>query len=288
MSTTTGATARIFSTRAQRSTDWQASSPWQRRRWPRLCARIMQAPATGRRSATGPMWRSVRCARCSCMRKAGSPSTTSIACLMPTTNRLPGCTPPVRPDKAACCSKATAIISAGLSRPDGARGAMRRSLLLHLIRHRRCDDEKHEIDQPGVRDRMIDARRQEDVIVFAHDVILAVDLHQAFTLDHVIDLLLLLHLVLVHFHMGHRLIHRDAIVDVLRARGLRHHQRLRQRAAEMIRKLAPRHLGDVADEPFACRCHDGVLTGAAFARRRQIPQYQLTYSIMRNSFAPCP
>ena len=86
-------------------------------------------------------------------------------------------------------------------------------LLLHLIRHRRRDDEKHEIDQPGVRDRMIDARRQEDVIVLAHDVILAVDLHQALALDHVIDLLL--HLVLVHFDVGHRLIHRDAIVDVL-------------------------------------------------------------------------
>ena len=60
---------------------------------------------------------------------------------------------------------------------------------------------------------MIDARRQEDVIVLAHDVILAVDLHQAFTLDHVIDLFL--HRVLVHLHIGHRLIHRDAIVDVL-------------------------------------------------------------------------
>ena len=86
-----------------------------------------------------------------------------------------------------------------------------RGSYLTLVRHRRRHDEEDEIDQPGVRDRVIDARRQEDEVVFAHDVILAVDVHQAFALDDVIDLLL--HLVPVHLHIGHRLIHRDAIVD---------------------------------------------------------------------------
>ena len=38
-----------------------------------------------------------------------------------------------------------------------------------------------------------DARRQKDVIVLAHNVVLAVDLHQAFAFEHVVDLLL--HLV---------------------------------------------------------------------------------------------
>ena len=36
---------------------------------------------------------------------------------------------------------------------------------------------------------MIDAGRQENVVVGAHDVVLAVDFHQAFALKHVIDLL---------------------------------------------------------------------------------------------------
>ena len=79
------------------------------------------------RSATGRTWRSGRCARCSCMRKAGSPSTTSIACLAQTTNRSPGFTRPARPGRAACCSRGMAIISVGPSRPAGAPAAMRRS-----------------------------------------------------------------------------------------------------------------------------------------------------------------
>src|SRR5664280_2054436 len=261
---TTGATARIFSTQAQRSTNWYASSPCRRRRLSRPCARIMPAPATGRRSATGPTWRSDRCAQCLFMRKAGSRSITSIEYWAQTTFRSPGFTPPVRPGREACCSRATAIISDGPSPPDGAPAATRQErLLLRLVSDGRRDDEEHEIDQAGVRDRMIDARRQENVVVFAHDMILAVDVHQTLALDHVIDLLL--HLVFVHFHIGHRLVHRDAIVDVLRTGGFRHHQRLRQRAAEMIGKLAPRHLGDVADEPFSCRCHDDVLTRVVFS-----------------------
>ena len=104
---------------------------------------------------------------------------------------------------------------------------------------------------------MIDAGRQKNEVVLAHDVSLAVDVHQAFALDHVIDLLL--HFVLVHLHIGHRLIHRDAVVDMPRAGGLRHHQRFRQRAAEMIGELPPRHFGDVADEPFAFGGHDALL-----------------------------
>ena len=57
-----------------------------------------------------------------------------------------------------------------------------------------------------------------------HDGILAVDLHQALAFDDVIDLLL--HLVAVRLDIGLGLIHRNAVVDVMRAGGVEHHQRL--------------------------------------------------------------
>src|SRR5262245_27708287 len=50
----------------------------------------------------------------------------------------------------------------------------------------------------------------------------------------------------------------------------------------MIGKLPPRHLGDVANECVACRDH-GILPPSA--RKAHLPQYQLTCSIMRPSFA---
>ena len=93
---------------------------------------------------------------------------------------------------------------------------------------------------------MLDAGRQEDKIVLAHDVVLAGDLHQPLAFEHVIDLLL--NLMLVPRDMRHRLVHRNPVVEVTRARGLRHHQRLRQRAAKMVGEFAPGHFGDIADE----------------------------------------
>ena len=56
------------------------------------------------------------------------------------------------------------------------------------------------------------------------------DLHQPFAFEHVVDLLL--NLMLVPGDMRHRLIHRNPVIEMTRARGLRHHQRLRQRAAK--------------------------------------------------------
>jgi hypothetical protein len=45
--------------------------------------------------------------------------------------------------------------------------------------------------------------------------------------------------VLVPRHVGHRLVHRDAAVEMARVGGLGHHRRLRQRAAEMVGKFPP-------------------------------------------------
>ena len=114
----------------------------------------------------------------------------------------------------------------GLSRPStsfvakvwmpGTRPGMTSGWIARLIvANRRSHDQKHQIDQPGVRDRMLDARRQEDEVVLAHDMVLARDLHQPLAFEHVIDLLL--HLVLVARDMGHRLVHRDAVVEMARA-----------------------------------------------------------------------
>jgi len=90
------------------------------------------------------------------------------------------------------------------------------------------------------------AGRQKDEVVLAHDVILAGNLHQPLAFEHVIDLFL--NLMLVPGNTRHRLIHRNPVIEVPRTRRLRHHQRLRQRTAEVIGKFAPGHFGDVADE----------------------------------------
>src|ERR1022692_1866661 len=90
---------------------------------------------------------------------------------------------------------------------------------------------------------------QENEIVLAHDMVLAVDMHSALAIDYVIDLLL--HFMAMGFDVSLRLIHRDPVVDVMRAGGVGHHQWLRQRAAEMVWKFQPRHFGDIADESLA-------------------------------------
>ena len=59
---------------------------------------------------------------------------------------------------------------------------------------------------------MFYARWQENKIVLAHDMILSCDLHQPLAFEHVIDLLL--DLMLVASDMRHRLVHRNAVVDV--------------------------------------------------------------------------
>ena len=68
-------------------------------------------------------------------------------------------------------------------------------------------------------------RSNEDNVVLAHHTCLALDLHQAFAVQDVIDLLL--NLVDVAFHVGHRLVGRYPKVHQLRPGGLRSHQRLR-------------------------------------------------------------
>jgi hypothetical protein len=70
------------------------------------------------------------------------------------------------------------------------------------IRHRRRDHQKHQIDQTGVRDRMLDARGQENDIVPGTG---STRDPSALAFQYVIDLLL--HPVLVARH-GHRLVHR--------------------------------------------------------------------------------
>ena len=127
MSTTTGATARDIFTRGA-TLDALASKLAMPAAALAETLRAHNASAGNRPQARRRALCGARaaCARCSCMRKAGSPSITSIACWAQTTSRSPGFTRPVRPGRAACCSRATAIILAGPSRPDGARGAMRR------------------------------------------------------------------------------------------------------------------------------------------------------------------
>ena len=144
-------------------------------------------PATGRNSTTGPTSRSARCARCSCMPKAGSPSITSTACWAPTTGQFPASMPPDRPVRAACCSRATATIWLGPSRRAAAPAATPPT-------RPQCRRRAHGRSAPG-----FDVWR----------------------------------------HMGHRLVARDAIIDMERSDCLRHHQGLRERPAEMVRELLP-------------------------------------------------
>src|SRR2546426_2698907 len=88
---------------------------------------------------------------------------------------------------------------------------VRHSHRLLVIRHRRGDHQKHQIDQPGIRDRVFDAGRQEDEVVLAYHMVLARNLHQPLAFEHVIDLLL--HEMLVARDMRHRLVHSDPVVD---------------------------------------------------------------------------
>src|SRR3569623_280680 len=118
-----------------------------------------------------------------------------------------------------------------------------------LVRHRRGDDDENEILLTGIVDRMLDAGRQIDDVVAADDTCLVADLHQSLAFEHVVDLLL--HLVTVPFHIGHRLVHRDAVVEMLRLESVGRRERLRQRAAEMIRILPPRRLRDVLERCLA-------------------------------------
>src|SRR4051794_11178042 len=86
-------------------------------------------------------------------------------------------------------------------------------------------------------------------------MVLARDFHQPLAFEHVIDLLL--HEMLVARDMRHRLGHRKPVVDVTGAPGLRHDQRFRQRAAEMVGEFPPPHFGEVGDEgAVVFRSHD--------------------------------
>src|SRR5229473_5722686 len=78
---------------------------------------------------------------------------------------------------------------------------------LFVIGHRRCDHQKHQIDQAGIRNGVFDTGRQKDEIVLAHHMILACNLHQPLAFEHVVDLLL--NQMLVPGDMRHRLIHRN-------------------------------------------------------------------------------
>jgi len=59
------------------------------------------------------MSRSGHYARCSCTPKAGSRSTTSIACWVQAMHRFLVCMRPAQTARADCCSKATVTILAG-------------------------------------------------------------------------------------------------------------------------------------------------------------------------------
>src|SRR5262249_53363262 len=128
---------------------------------------------------------------------------------------------------------------------------------------------------------------QEDHVVLAHDMRLIADLHQRLAFEHVIDLLL--DLVGVLLHVSHRLVHRDAVIDVARLGILRPHQRLRQRAAEMIGKFLPRHFGDVADEPLSRLGHVAIpihFTGASSLGKNRSPNTGSRYGVGGSCQAP--
>src|SRR5208282_1769504 len=110
---------------------------------------------------------------------------------------------------------------------------------------RRGDDDEDEVAEAGVVDRVLDPRRNVDHVVPAHDLTLAVDLHQAFALEHVVDLLL--HLVAMRRHIGLGLIAGDAVVDEPRAHRVRMNEELGEGAAVMAGQLLPRDLRDVPD-----------------------------------------
>src|SRR5690606_29173065 len=118
-----------------------------------------------------------------------------------------------------------------------------------VIRDRCRYDDECQLAEPGIGDRMPAAGGNEDHVIPADDALLAVDLHQAFPFEDVVDLLL--DLVDMALDIGHRRIGRDSIVQQLRARGGWGDQRLRQGSAEMGGKLLPRLFGDIADDALA-------------------------------------
>src|SRR3990172_3458551 len=114
-----------------------------------------------------------------------------------------------------------------------------------FVLDRRGDDDERQVGDPVVADRMGNAGRDEDDVVLAHDLSLALDLHRPLAFQHVVDLLL--DLVGVRRHVRHRLVGRDAVIDQARTRRFPPHQPLWQRAPEMGGVLLPRRLDDVAD-----------------------------------------
>jgi fumarate reductase flavoprotein subunit len=166
-------------------------------------------------------------------------------------------------------------VELAVTRRSPAKAPTQRFNLLCVVGDGRRNHEKHQIDESCILNRVINSWRQENIVMLAHNMVPAVDFHAAFAFENVINLFL--HLVPVQLHMRHRLIHRDAIVNVLRARGLGHHQWFRQRVAEMIRELPPRHFGDIADEPLACRCHAASPRSHCIAldRRMLLSEYHI-------------
>ena len=128
-----------------------------------------------------------------------------------------------------------------------------------------------------VGDRVLDARRQEDHVVAADDPALALDLHEALAVEHVIDLLL--HLMPVWRHVSLRLVAGDPVIEPARAVDLGPHQHLGTGAAVVRGRLLPRHLGDVRDRrarrlahgirpPCSRRCASMVAASPALMSKR--------------------
>jgi hypothetical protein len=111
----TGATGPTCTRRRRPWANWRRSWACRPSRWRRAPSPSPASPVLSLRSA--------RCGRCSCTAKAGSRWTPSIACSDPATPRCRVCTRPARPGRAACCSRATAITSAGPSCRAGAPAA---------------------------------------------------------------------------------------------------------------------------------------------------------------------
>src|SRR3990172_4711694 len=59
-----------------------------------------------------------------------------------------------------------------------------------FVLDRRGDDDERQVGDPVVADRMGNAGRDEDDVVLAHDLSLALDLHRPLAFQHVVDLLL--------------------------------------------------------------------------------------------------